>query len=630
MDRVSINTNTPVISITKFNVEYMEERDGELVIKLNGNECYDIDDGEILMLRRTVIDEINGIHDISEEILVKHEDSDHVIHATLPKKEKIYISRDSRAIRRINGYNNGQPFTYHIIQCEEEHHMYAQDIDAVGQEIYLKKYNGDDIINGTYDDIYIPLRYSNNIATSADCISDFSVDETCGRDYDMFYTKMYKFLPVTFFTNSFIISGFNETHSEEIYYFEKKFNPYYYYTIETDENDEPIEFDLHGEPVKHCHFYEDYWWSLIESNVNERYIYCGSTNSMLCKDSSFYNVGIGVSSDSNETDLGVEDYFSEEYAKMIEESLVPPFIDMERVKYVPMYNVGDGEYDIINCIKIYPHFRQRRTIETEEDILENSVATSGNVYFDSWDIDSDSGNTKWWNCFIYNGDTFSNASFSTYFYGVEENWKKADLLGYLNFTDKDVRYRKNKVSKSFFRFSFYNSNDPIEQKLLFYSTVFFDGTTMYGKYSKQDESDYASYTGYSGNQNTVGVFYDGDESKRIDTEIVLTNEYDTTKSAEGFNIYLFADDVPSGNTSKTIYMKIEFNHAGNGKTIPLIIWPKVGTTYRSLTIDNFLENLYIPIEIKNYNGKYIYSISGGTFNDGTFEFAVFEPKLDVT
>ena len=641
MESVKINRKTPVTHESVLNVIDMVEKDGELVIKLDGKECYDIDNGEMLTFKRVIKRENGDYYIVRNHVFVKNEDSQHYIHTTLPAKEKIFLSGDDDAISIEVEYIDEVPYTKHILKCSSNHNLFAQDLALnVGQEICFFGFDGEPIENASFSGLSIPLDkpyYQKDEpefttqATSAHCITTIEEEESCGKDFKKFYRKYYNFLPDSFMTSSLIVSGFNETIANKIHYFEKKFNPYYYYTIETDDLGEPTELDINGEPVKHCHFYDDYWWSLIRWAPNEEYINCGSTSSYLCIEKSYYNVGMLFSSDSNESILGTEDYFTGTYAQMIEESLIPEFIDMERVKYFPVSNITNLGYDIVTGITIYPHFRKRKRIQNIEDRKINSYATSGNVYFDSWDIDDEIGVTEWWNGMYFAESAFSSEAFSAFY---NDNWNKADLLGYLNFTDNDVYYRKNKISKSFFRFSFYDSNDPIEQRLLFYSTVFLDSSVLYGKYLKQTEEDYENNAGYMGNNNTIGVFYDCDledcTKKRVDTSVLLTNEYDKTSCAEGFNIYLFADDAPSGNEVRTIYMKVEFNHAGNGKTIPLIVWPKRGNTFWGLTIDNFLENLYIPIEIREFDGKYVYSIKAGVFEDGNLKIALFEPKLDVT
>jgi hypothetical protein len=239
---------------------------------------------------------------------------------------------------------------------------------------------------------------------------------------------------------------------------------------------------------------------------------------------------------------------------------------------------------------------------------------------DNWTTDD----TKGWNQYKFDGDKFTWEVYKT----------EGDLLGFLNFTDDDVYYRKKKVSESFVRLLFFNSTDPLEQKLLFHSTVFLDSTALYGKYLKQmmymeDENLTAS----AKNQNVAVLMCDDNTvSARVDTKMVITNEYDRTKSAEGFNLYLFAEDTNVNldeNGEKTIYMKVEFNHAGNGKTIPMIMWPKKDGNYVPLTVDNFIDSLYIPIKLTYFNGKYVYYIPDAYANrDGNISLVLFEPKLE--
>jgi hypothetical protein len=61
-----------------------------------------------------------------------------------------------------------------------------------------------------------------------------------------------------------------------------------------------------------------------------------------------------------------------------------------------------------------------------------------------------------------------------------------------------------------------------------------------------------------------------DENRRISSRLVVNNKYETDTSSEGFYIYLFKE-YSENLHPKPIYMKIEFNHAGIGKTIPFLI-----------------------------------------------------------
>jgi hypothetical protein len=283
------------------------------------------------------------------------------------------------------------------------------------------------------------------------------------------------------------------------------------------------------------------------------------------------------------------------------------------------------------------HFRERTIIsgETEQEVLflrkRNTNLTSGNVYSDGWFINPDSGDTIWWNGLKSESSTFPKDDFEKF---MENSGLTSDLIGCLNFTDNDIFYKKKKVSQSFVRLSFYNSPDPIEQKLLYYSTIFIDATELYGKYVKQlmymeDNDLFNEKKNKDLNLNAAVVFYSG--GTRLDTKMVITNEFDRTKSSEGFNLYLFAEDKNFNleNGEKTIYMKVEFNHAGNGKTLPMIMWPKVNGEYVSLTMDNFIENLYIPIKLTYINDRYVYYIPDAYKNEnGNIDLVLFEPKID--
>ncbi len=88
-----------------------------------------------------------------------------------------------------------------------------------------------------------------------------------------------------------------------------------------------------------------------------------------------------------------------------------------------------------------------------------------------------------------------------------------------------------------------------------------------------------------------------------------------TRSGEGFNLYLFREDAPIENYPQDIYMKIEFNHAGYGRTVPLIYWRKKWDeeqkTYidepETLTTSNYLDNLYIKVRLAFSDRGYVYS-----------------------
>jgi hypothetical protein len=59
------------------------------------------------------------------------------------------------------------------------------------------------------------------------------------------------------------------------------------------------------------------------------------------------------------------------------------------------------------------------------------------------------------------------------------------------------------------------------------------------------------------------------ENYRLSSQISVQDKYSSNISSEGFYLYLYADNktfIPDN-----IYMKVEFNHAGYGRTIPMMM-----------------------------------------------------------
>ena len=203
-----------------------------------------------------------------------------------------------------------------------------------------------------------------------------------------------------------------------------------------------------------------------------------------------------------------------------------------------------------------------------------------------------------------------------------------DKLECLGFTDDDIYYRKQKVSKSFLRLSFYATNNPANNMLLFYSTIFLDSNDLYDKYIKNNF--YKNYKSYK------KELYD------LTTSFQIFDKYHRTKSSEGFYLYLFPDNV-NGEQTRTIYMKAEFNHAGYGKTIPLI-YPD-GYTFvenefakfphklidEKGSLSEYYKYLYIPIilSLNNETGEYMYYFDKVKKNEPNLVLNLFEPKINT-
>lgn len=329
---------------------------------------------------------------------------------------------------------------------------------------------------------------------------------------------------------------------------------------------------------------------------------CPGENVTILRYTDFMGLGVVLEQDYDAKRMFQEYQVNELFVNKIKNSIIPDFIDLEKIKYAPAFSetelneeTVDDTGDTITTTYLATgltfnlHFRTRISGETEYD------------FEDVWHL-NDAVET-------WNGNGVREAPKTMDELYVDENFvNSSNLIGYLGFTDDDIYNQKNRVKQSFIRLSFYDSRNPLTQNLLYYSTIFFDSGDLFGKYikrkawleEKDEEFDHLitpvvwSPTG------------DSDACSAVTSQLIVNDEYDMTRSGEGFNLYLFRQDAPIENDPQDIYMKIEFNHAGIGRTVPLIYWPKEGDGPQKLTIENYLENLYIKVRIALTEKGYVY------------------------
>lgn len=356
-----------------------------------------------------------------------------------------------------------------------------------------------------------------------------------------------------------------------------------------------------------------------------------------------------VGDDTIQDNIVENDFFEHEKRLAIN-----PIIDMEKDVYSPKYIDKNGKYNgsdtvflPISEIRVNLHFRTRDLDTWKVNEGFNLVDSNGKT--DGWfvtDYYPYSGNTKMKD---KNGNNIDLMEVS-------------DLVGLLNFTNDDIYYQKSKVGKTFLRFSYYDSIDPNRQMLLATSTVFMDEHTLFKKFIDNSRKNVNTYSLVSAEKNTrdlnkisvMSELKDGnsvviEESNRLSSRFVITNKYDTDTSSEGFYIYMFKE-YSENLHPREIFMKVEFNHAGIGTTIPFIkpmswakggssnIWfPKeelsVGSTEMKNGVELEKKNAqdYIPLyavyDFKNKEYVYVFDKRYVTVNDGVASINLFELKL---
>lgn len=355
--------------------------------------------------------------------------------------------------------------------------------------------------------------------------------------------------------------------------------------------------------------------------------------------------------DPIQSDIVNSKFFDKEREKAIN-----PIIDMEKDIYYPKYINSDNgvyngsytDFNPISEIRVNLHFRTRN--------------------LDTWKIDESS------NWFITDYYPYKDIILSQDKKELKTLMEASDLVGLLGFTNNDVYYQKSKIGKSFLRFSYYDSIDPQNQTLLATSTVFMDEHSLFKKYIDNSRKNVNIYKTISETSATTCIdkitvkseFVDEkkksskattcdkknikiDENKRLGSRLIISNKYNTDTSSEGFYIYMFKE-YSKNLHPRQIFMKVDFNHAGIGSTIPFIkpmewkenvngnLTPTVPLDFNKcdklkegILLEQKYAQDYIPLyavyDFKNKEYAYVFDKRYVTVEDGIASLNLFELKL---
>ena len=299
------------------------------------------------------------------------------------------------------------------------------------------------------------------------------------------------------------------------------------------------------------------------------------------------------------------------YKDSLPEGSENPSDDELRTAYIGSYT----DFHPIRQIVVNPHFRTRDLESWKVNDGYNDVSTSGNS--DNWftidyhpyrDIIADP-------TYLLKEDTLKPYAATDTAVVREILRNTPDLIGLLYFTNDDVYYQKTKLAKSFLRFTYYDNINPQTQSLLATSTVFVDEHRLFKTFidnSRKNVNDYGlvncvenklnetthqftdAASGSTIRKVSVMSEYLGDRKTnkdrylkkdnpyvkfsgtvitndhRIGSEFIIDNKYETDTSSEGYYLYIFRE-YSENLHPKPIYMKVEFNHAGIGRTMPFLI-----------------------------------------------------------
>ena len=260
-----------------------------------------------------------------------------------------------------------------------------------------------------------------------------------------------------------------------------------------------------------------------------------------------------------ETNLIQMELLNEYFVEAEKKKAINRITDIEKDVYYPCIP-NNNSFSDVYTIKFNLHFREHRG---EDWLVENKSFWNGiEQLFDENDEPIE-GTAK----FVTNPQQLTNNN-------------RSDLLSFLGFTNEDVHYQKNKLKKSFLRLMYFDSTNPANQNMIGYSTIFFDTGDMFAKYIKYNEEK--NYVAVNMNKNQYGIYNVSEgktgirvnresfnEKTRLSSQFVVKSKNTSKTSSEGFYLYIWKDN--STPLPQDLYMKVEFNHAGYGRTIPFMM-----------------------------------------------------------
>ena len=349
------------------------------------------------------------------------------------------------------------------------------------------------------------------------------------------------------------------------------------------------------------------------------------------------NIEIPLSSDFSSNLF--HDKLLEDYVDEIKNSYVTKPLDYEKRMFTAVYENENNYFDL-NSIRFNIFLRKRHFFE---DTMEWKLAKVTSkpmidkegkyVMVDVWEEDDNA----YWNSYFYD-----NGKGNEYYSGYTLS---GDLLGDLGFDDNDVLNQNKRLGKTFIRLLFFDSKDRNTQTLLYYSTIFINTVDFYAKFMNNITLD----TKLNNTIEYVGNPIN-DERLQLSCNFTCFNKNNMSGSSEGYYLYLFPTLVEEGE--REIYMRVEFNHAKYGQTIPMILPRDADESGNTIPRENPRENytktldidkkpkimtdlnalyddMYIPIKIKYCDDKksYVWYFSDVEKGKNNPTFNLWEPKI---
>lgn len=179
----------------------------------------------------------------------------------------------------------------------------------------------------------------------------------------------------------------------------------------------------------------------------------------------------------------------------------------------------------------------------------------------------------------------------------------------IGFTNDDIKYEKSCFKESFIYMGFYDSPNPMTQRLISYTTIF----------SKLNEND---FLGVESGQtkiygSVIGIPGQPVPANEVKLHFVVENPILKPKGfSEGYYLYDYRDELKIGEF-KYLYMRASFKNAKTGKSVNLM------TKNKALPVNSLVHELYTRYILSRDKTGYYYKI------DNSYQGSLVEDIFNI-
>jgi len=167
----------------------------------------------------------------------------------------------------------------------------------------------------------------------------------------------------------------------------------------------------------------------------------------------------------------------------------------------------------------------------------------------------------------------------------------------IGFTNDDIKYEKSCFKESFIYMAFFDSPNPLTQRLITYNTIF----------SKLNDDDLLGPESQQTPATGIGIPGQPRPANQVKLKFIVQNPILRPKGfSEGFYLYDYRDELKIGET-KYLYMRASFKNAKTGKSVNLMV-KNSQPPATLLPIDKVVHELYTRYILSRDTTGYYYKL----------------------